>query len=142
MSSGVPVSGESQNLSRQQATADVACHPSHQPSPLTLLRSSPPLGRSGVLCSEDGFVFSLLLLESLSLMMSYCLQKRAITAAERQGVRTPSHWLPSASPQHPSWRAVRPRAPWGAGHPHSPPVSAWTTLGASACVVRPVSLGS
>lgn len=108
MSWGVSVSGESQNLSRQQATADVICHPSCQPSPLTLLRSSPPLGRSGVLCSEDGFVFSLLLLESLSLMMSYCLQKRAITAAGRQGMKDSltlaAPCLPS--PQHPSWRAV------------------------------------
>lgn len=53
-----------------------------------LLRSSPPVGRSGVLCSEDGFVFSLLLLESLSLMMSYCLQKRAITAAHMSSTAT------------------------------------------------------
>lgn len=81
---GVSISGDRQNLSRLQAPADATCRPSCQPSPLTLLRSSPPLGRSGVLCSEDGFVFSLLLLESLSLMISYCLQNRAITAAERQ----------------------------------------------------------
>ena len=112
MSWGVSVSGEGQNLSRQQATADVICHPSCQPFPLTLLRSSPPLGRSGVLCSEEGFVFSLLLLESLSLMMSYCLQKRAITAAERQGMKgsltLAAPRLPS--PQHPSWRT-------GPGHP-------------------------
>ena len=48
---------------------------------LTLLLSSPPLWCSGVLLSDDGLAFSLLLLESLSLMMSYCRQKRAITAA-------------------------------------------------------------
>ena len=50
---------------------------------LTLLLSSPPLWCSGVLLSDDGLAFSLLLLESLSLMMSYCRQNRAITAAGR-----------------------------------------------------------
>ncbi|TNN82594.1 hypothetical protein EYF80_007112 [Liparis tanakae] len=50
---------------------------------LTLLLSSPSLWCSGVLLSDDGLAFSLLLLESLSLMMSYCRQNRAITAAER-----------------------------------------------------------
>lgn len=49
---------------------------------LTLLLSRPvPLWCSGVLLSDIGLVFSLLLLESLSLMMSYWRQKRAITAA-------------------------------------------------------------
>lgn len=98
----------------QRAAADSTCHP----SPRTLLRSSPPLGRSGVLCSEDGFVFSLLLLESLSLMMSYCLQKRAITAAEREGMKA------SLTPPPPPTPAEQP----GPGHPgvlvpHAPRVS-------------------
>ncbi len=48
----------------------------------TLLRRRPPLWCSGVLLSEDGFTFSLLLLESLSFIMSYCRQNKAITAAE------------------------------------------------------------
>ena len=48
-----------------------------------MLLSRPPLWCSGVLCSEDGFAFSLLLLESLSLMMSYCRQNSAMTAAGR-----------------------------------------------------------
>lgn len=49
---------------------------------LTLLLSRPPpLWCSGVLLSDIGLAFSLLLLESLSLMMSYWRQKRAITAA-------------------------------------------------------------
>ena len=37
----------------------------------TLLRSSPPVGCSGVLHSEEFLALSLLLLGSLSLMMSY-----------------------------------------------------------------------
>lgn len=82
--------------------------------PLTLLRSSPPEGRSGVLCSEDGFVFSLLLLESLSLMMSYCLQKRAITAAERGGMKDSLGAAPFSPPHCHSGRAARPRG-WGDG---------------------------
>lgn len=49
------------------------------PPALTLLRSSPPPWCSGVLFSEALLAFSLLLLGSLSLMMSYCLQNRAIT---------------------------------------------------------------
>lgn len=48
---------------------------------LTLLLSRPPLWCSGVLLSEEGLTFSLLLLESLSFMISYCRQNRAITAA-------------------------------------------------------------
>ncbi len=55
---------------------------------LTLLLSSPPLWCSGVLLSDDGLAFSLLLLESLSLMMSYCRQNRAITAAGRREMDT------------------------------------------------------
>lgn len=45
----------------------------------TLLRNSPPVGCSGVLHSEEFLALSLLLLGSLSLMMSYWRQKRAIT---------------------------------------------------------------
>lgn len=51
----------------------------------TLLRSSPPCGCSGVLHSEEFFALSLLLLGSLSLMMSYWRQNRAITPAGRNG---------------------------------------------------------
>lgn len=51
---------------------------------LTLLLSSPPLWCSGVLRSDDGLAFSLLLLESLSLMMSYCRQNSAITAGRER----------------------------------------------------------
>lgn len=47
----------------------------------TLLRSSPPCGCSGVLHSEEFLALSLLLLGSLSLMMSYWRQNRAITPA-------------------------------------------------------------
>lgn len=124
MSWGVSISGESQKLCRQQATADVTCHTSCQPSPLTLLRSSPPLGRSGVLCSEDGFVFSLLLLESLSLMMSYCLQKRAITAAKTQRMKDSLTLplLPTAS-QLESSQAQDTLGCWSP----TPSVSAWNT---------------
>lgn len=93
------------------------CSSQHAP-PRTLLRSSPPLGRSGVLCSEDGLVFSLLLLESLSLMMSYCLQKRAITAAEREGVKASP--TPLRLPQ-PAERPG-PGSP-GVAAPHPPGVS-------------------
>lgn len=46
---------------------------------LTLLRRRPPPWCSGVLVSDALLVFSLLLLGSLSLMMSYWRQKRAIT---------------------------------------------------------------
>lgn len=45
----------------------------------TLLRNSPPVGCSGVLHSEEFLALSLLLLGSLSLMMSYWRQKRAMT---------------------------------------------------------------
>lgn len=58
---------------------------------LTLLLSSPPLWCSGVLLSDDGLAFSLLLLESLSLMMSYCRQNRAITAARMWERGTHTH---------------------------------------------------
>lgn len=49
----------------------------------TLLRNSPPVGCSGVLHSEEFLALSLLLLGSLSLMMSYWRQKRAITPGRR-----------------------------------------------------------
>lgn len=45
----------------------------------TLLRNSPPVGCSGVLHSEEFLALSLLLFGSLSLIMSYWRQKRAIT---------------------------------------------------------------
>jgi len=49
----------------------------------TLLRNSPPVGCSGVLHSEEFLALSLLLLGSLSLIMSYWRQKRAITPGRR-----------------------------------------------------------
>lgn len=52
---------------------------------LTLLRRSPPPWCSGVLVSDALLVFSLLLLGSLSLMMSYWRQKRAMTPAGTRG---------------------------------------------------------
>lgn len=59
------------------------------PPALTLLRSSPPPWCSGVLFSEALLAFSLLLFGSLSLMMSYCLQNRAITPdGEKASVST------------------------------------------------------
>lgn len=48
-------------------------------SALTLLRRRPPPWCSGVLVSDALLVFSLLLLGSLSLIMSYWRQKRAMT---------------------------------------------------------------
>ena len=51
----------------------------------TLLRNSPPVGCSGVLHSEEFLALSLLLLGSLSLIMSYWRQKRAITPRRRRG---------------------------------------------------------
>lgn len=59
---------------------------------LTLVRSRPPTGRSGVLRSDEGFAFSfssLVALESLSLMRSYCLQKSAMTAVAGEEEVTP-----------------------------------------------------
>lgn len=56
---------------------------------VTLLPSRPPLWYSGVLWPDSGLLFSLLwLLESLSLMISYCLQKRAITAVSPEITET------------------------------------------------------
>lgn len=51
----------------------------------TLLRNSPPVGCSGVLHSDEFLALSLLLLGSLSLIMSYWRQNRAITP---EGERT------------------------------------------------------
>ena len=51
---------------------------------LTLLLSRPPLWCSGVLRSDSGFTFSLLLLLSVSLMMSYWRQNSAITAEDNK----------------------------------------------------------
>lgn len=52
---------------------------------LTLLRRRPPPWCSGVLVSDALLVFSLLLLGSLSLIMSYWRQKRAITPGGNKG---------------------------------------------------------
>lgn len=51
----------------------------------TLLRNSPPVGCSGVLHSEEFLALSLLLFGSLSLIMSYWRQKRAITPGGEEG---------------------------------------------------------
>lgn len=57
---------------------------------LTLLRSRPPPWCSGVLVSDALLVFSLLLLGSLSLIMSYWRQKRAMTpGGTKEGSRSP-----------------------------------------------------
>ena len=62
---------------------------------LTLLRRSPPPWCSGVLVSDALLVFSLLLLGSLSLMMSYWRQKRAMTPAGTRGrSQSPEPWSP------------------------------------------------
>lgn len=71
----------------------------HPPSPdvtLTLLRRRPPPWCSGVLVSDALLVFSLLLLGSLSLMMSYWRQKRAITPRKtsRSSQRPGTDFLP------------------------------------------------
>lgn len=60
----------------------------------TLLRNRPPVGCSGVLHSEEFLALSLLLLGSLSLMMSYWRQKRAITPVRRGRVRLLWHRNP------------------------------------------------
>lgn len=54
---------------------------------LTLLRRRPPPWCSGVLVSEALLAFSLLLLGSLSLIMSYWRQKRAMTPGHAGAVR-------------------------------------------------------
>lgn len=70
---------------------------SHHPGPspaLTLLRRSPPPWCSGVLFSDALLVFSLLLLGSLSLIMSYWRQKRTMTPG---GQGRQSESLPACS---------------------------------------------
>lgn len=99
----------------------------------TLLRNSPPVGCSGVLHSEEFLALSLLLLGSLSLMMSYWRQKRAITPGRAGGrsdrLRTAGGgwWLRSAvwkrwlSATHlPTWWAP-PRWWWA-----RPPSAGWS----------------
>lgn len=71
-------------------------HPRSPGVSLTLLRRRPPPWCSGVLVSDALLVFSLLLLGSLSLMMSYWRQKRAITPGKtgRSSQRPGSQFLP------------------------------------------------
>lgn len=63
----------------------------------TLLRNSPPVGCSGVLHSEEFLALSLLLLGSLSLIMSYWRQKRAITPRRRRGWYSNSGYPPNTN---------------------------------------------
>ena len=67
---------------------------------LTLLRRSPPPWCSGVLVSDALLVFSLLLLGSLSLMMSYWRQKRAMTPPGDKGEESEARAPVPALPPH------------------------------------------
>ena len=67
---------------------------------LTLLRRSPPPWCSGVLVSDALLVFSLLLLGSLSLMMSYWRQKRAMTPPGDKGEESEARAPVPAPPPH------------------------------------------
>ena len=67
---------------------------------LTLLRRRPPLWCSGVLVSDALLVFSLLLLGSLSLIMSYWRQKRAMTPAGDKGEQSEARAPVLAPPLH------------------------------------------
>lgn len=73
-------------------------HPGPSPA-VTLLRRSPPPWCSGVLVSDALLVFSLLLLGSLSLIMSYWRQKRTMTpGGQGRAVRVLARLPPCPEP--------------------------------------------